>query len=113
MADRQFGWQYLFPSARRSIDPRTSIARRHHASERALRRAVGEAIRRARIYKPASCHTLRHSFATHLLESGQDIHTVQERLGHNELRTTMVDTHVLLSGPLGARSHSTPPESPG
>jgi integron integrase len=103
-ADRQFAWQYLFPSARRSVDPRSGVVRRHHASERALQRAVSGAIRRARILKPAGCDSLRHSFATHLLASGQDIRTVQELLGHDDVRTTMIDTHVLESGPLGVRS---------
>lgn len=99
-----WGWFWVFPSASPAVDPVTGLMRRHHAHEQALQRAVKLAASRAGIAKPVTTHILRHSFATHLLESGYDIRTVQELLGHSDVSTTMIYTHVLIKGGRGVRS---------
>lgn len=103
-AGRSLGWQYLFPAARLAIDPQSGLLRRHHVDESNINRVLRSAAKQAGIEKQVTSHTLRHSFATHLLESGADIRTVQEQLGHQDVKTTEIYTHVLKRGARGVRS---------
>lgn len=103
-AEREWIWQYVFPSFSRSLDPHSGVCRRHHLHESGMQKAVKQAVQTSGIQKRISCHTFRHSFATHLLQNGYDIRTVQELLGHKDVKTTMIYTHVLNRGGRGVRS---------
>jgi integron integrase len=103
-AAKDWGWQWVFPGANRSTDPRTGKVHRHHLNEASVQKAMSQASKRLGMVKPCSPHILRHSFATHLLQSGYDIRTVQELLGHSDVSTTMIYTHVLNRGGKGVRS---------
>ena len=103
-ASREPGWQYVFPATKLSIDPRSGRTMRHHIDASSLQKAVKSAAKKAMIHKPIGCHTFRHSFATRLLENGYDIRTVQELLGHKNVNTTMIYTHVMNKGALAVKS---------
>ncbi len=103
-AERAWIWQYVFPAKRRSANPRSGNIRRHHLDDGFLQRSLKKAAQQAQISKKVSCHTLRHSFATHLLQNGYDIRSIQELLGHKDVKTTMIYTHVLNRGAMGIRS---------
>ena len=105
-AAREWAWQWLFPQSRRWRNPRQNSEGRHHLDPSVVRRAVRAAVQAAEISKPATCHSLRHSFVTHLLEHGSEIRTIQELLGHSDVKTATIDTHVLNRGPSGVLSPS-------
>ena len=103
-ASRELKWQYVFPASHLSVDPRSGRTMRHHIDESNLQKAVKKAARQANIHKQIGCHTFRHSFATRLLENGYDIRTVQELLGHKDVSTTMIYTHVMNKGAMAVKS---------
>ena len=103
-ASTEWGWQYVFPSKKLAVDPRSGMTRRHHADQSVINKAIKRAVRSAGITKKVSAHTFRHSFATHLLQRGTDIRTIQSLLGHSDLQTTMIYTHVLKQGAEGVVS---------